>query len=110
MRAIVVGVFAVAMIIFGGGAVSADGAQGNQRAMERRGFETPPGQARKDAPVRDKAVKDKPVKDNPGKGKGLKDQAVSVPDSGSTLTLLSLAIGGALLLRGWSSRRTQPNG
>ena len=104
MRAIVVGVFAVAMLILGGAAVSAESGQGNERAVERRGFETPPGQARKDAPG-DKAVKEKAVKD-----KALKDQAVPVPDSGSTLTLLSLAIGGALLLRGWTSRRTQPNG
>jgi hypothetical protein len=108
MKAIVVGVFAVAMMICGGGGVSAEAVQGNQRAEEPRGFETPPGQARKDALARDKAVKDKPVKD-PGKGKGLKDKAVAVPDSGSTLTLLSLAIGGALLLHGWTARRTQPN-
>ena len=43
MRAIVVGVFAVAMIIFAGGGVSAEAGQGNERAVERRGFETPPG-------------------------------------------------------------------
>jgi hypothetical protein len=110
MRAIFVGVFAVAVLIFGDAAVSAKSGEGNERPVERRGFEASPGQARKDAAVRDEAVKDKPVKDNPGKGKGLKDQAVPVPDSGSTLTLLSLAIGGALLLRGWTSRRTQPNG
>jgi VPDSG-CTERM motif len=90
MRAIVVGVFALAVLLFGGAAVSAESGQGNERAVERRGFETPPGQGVKD--------------------KALKDQAVPVPDSGSTLTLLSLAIGGALLLRGWTSRRTQPNG
>jgi hypothetical protein len=98
-------VFAVAMLILGGAAVSAESGQGNERAVDRRGFEAAPAQGRKDGPARGKAVKD-----NPGKGQGLKDQAVAVPDSGSTLILLSLAIGGALLLQGWMSRRTQPNG
>ena len=69
---------AVAIIILGG--VVATAAQGSDRAKERRGFDTP---------------------------RGLEQKAVPVPDTGSTLTLLSLALGGGLLVRGWASRRNQ---
>jgi hypothetical protein len=70
--------FAVALIMLVG--VVAASAQGNDRARERRGFDTAPG---------------------------VEGKVFSVPDTGSTLTLLSLALGGGVLVRGWVSRRNQ---
>lgn len=81
MRRMTKGMFAVLMIMFGG--IVAVSAQGSERARERRGFDAPPGLERK---------------------------AVPVPDTGSTLTLLSLALGSGLLLRGWASRRSERSG
>ena len=78
MRRISSRMFVVVMIMLGGVIVAS--AQGSDRAKERRGFETPPG---------------------------LESTPVSVPDTGSTLTLLSLALGGGFLVRGWVSRRNQ---
>ena len=76
MRRISTRMFVVVMIILGG--VVAASAQGSDRARERRGFDTPPG---------------------------LESKPVPVPDTGSTLTLLSLALGGGFLVRSWVSRR-----
>jgi hypothetical protein len=69
----------VVMIIMLGSVIVAS-AQGSDRARERRGFETPPRMESKPVPV---------------------------PDTGSTLTLLSIALGGGFLVRGWVSRSNQ---